>query len=133
MSKKRALITGIAGQDGSFPSELLLNKGYEVHGIAQKEEYEHPEKYFWRLKDILSNLIIHPTGLKDYRDTLGLLNELKPDECYHLAAQSFVSYSIEDEFKTLDSNINGTLQILSALREKSPGTRLYFAGSSEMY
>src|SRR5687767_11968151 len=130
---KRALITGITGQDGSYLAELLLERGYEVHGMVRRVALETPEHRLWRLKHILDRISLHSGSLESYASVFALVEKLKPDECYHLAAQSFVSYSFEDAFSTLDTNINGTLYMLSAIKERSPSTRFYFAATSEMF
>jgi GDPmannose 4,6-dehydratase len=131
--KKRALITGISGQDGSYLAELLLQKGYEVHGIVKRVALEDPEHRLWRIKSILDQVALYPTSLENHAALVKVVAEVRPHECYHLAAQSFVSYSFEDEFSTINTNINGTLFTLSALKEAAPDCRLYFAGSSEMF
>ena len=130
---KRALITGITGQDGSYLAEFLLEKGYEVHGIVRRVAIEDSEHRLWRIKHILDKIILHPASMESYASIFNVVDKLKPDECYHLAAQSFVSYSFEDEFSTINTNINGTHYVLSAIKEKAPDCRLYFAGSSEMF
>ena len=109
---KKALITGIDGQDGSYLSELLLEKGYEVHGIVRRVALEAPEQHLWRLKHLLNKIIIHAGSLDSYASIFKVVEQVKPDECYHLAAQSFVSYSFEDEFSTISTNINGTHFVL---------------------
>jgi len=131
--KKRALITGITGQDGSYLSELLLNKGYEVHGIVRRVAFEDPIHRLCRIRHIQDKIILHSASLENYASIFNVVEKVKPDECYHLAAQSFVSYSFEDAFSTINTNINGTLFILSAIKEKSPDCKFYFAGSSEMF
>jgi GDPmannose 4,6-dehydratase len=131
--KRRALITGITGQDGSYLAELLLRKGYEVHGIVRRVAIEDPEHRLWRIKHLLSEIELHPASLESYPSIFKTMTSLQPDEVYHLAAQSFVGYSFEDEFSTLNTNINGTHYVLAALREVSPKSRFYFAGSSEMF
>jgi GDPmannose 4,6-dehydratase len=130
---KRALITGITGQDGSYLAELLLERGYEVHGMVRRVALEAPEHRLWRLKNVLDRITLHSGSLESYASIFSVVENLKPDECYHLAAQSFVSYSFEDAFSTLDANINGTLHLLSAIKERSPRTRFYFAATSEMF
>lgn len=130
---KRALITGITGQDGSYLAEFLLNKGYEVHGIVRRVALEDPNHRLWRVRNIQDKLILHAASLESYASIFNVIEKIKPDECYHLAAQSFVSYSFEDAFSTLNTNINGTLFMLSAVKEKAPQCRFYFAGSSEMF
>ncbi len=131
--KKKALITGITGQDGSYLAELLLEKGYEVHGIVRRVALEDTEHRLWRIKHMLDDINLHAAALESFPSLYRVVNSLKPDECYHLAAQSFVSYSFEDEFSTLNTNINGTHYILSAIKDCAPKCKLYFAGSSEMF
>lgn len=130
---KKALITGITGQDGSYLAEFLLQKGYQVHGIIRRVALEDPEHRLWRIKHLLDKLVLHPASLESYASIFNVVGKIKPDECYHLAAQSFVSYSFEDEFSTINTNINGTHFILSAIKEMAPASRFYFAGSSEMF
>jgi GDPmannose 4,6-dehydratase len=116
---KKALITGITGQDGSYLAEFLLEKGYEVHGIVRRVAIEDSEHRLWRIKHILDKIILHPASMESYASIFNVVDKLKPDECYHLAAQSFVSYSFEDEFSTINTNINGTHYVLSAIKEKA--------------
>ena len=131
--KKKALITGITGQDGSYLSDLLLSKGYEVHGIIRRVAFEDSEHRLWRIKHIYDKLILHAASLESYASIFNIVERVKPDECYHLAAQSYVSYSFEDEFSTINTNINGTHFVLSAVKQKAPACKFYFAGSSEMF
>lgn len=130
---KRALITGITGQDGSYLTELLLEKGYEVHGIVRRVAFEDPEHRLWRILHLRDRIHLHAGSLESLPSIYRIFHTVNPDECYHLAAQSFVAYSFEDEFSTLQANINGTHHVLSALRDCSPQCRFYFAGSSEMF
>jgi len=130
---RKALITGITGQDGSYLSEFLLAKGYEVHGIVRRVALEDPTHRTWRINHILERILLHPASLESYASVFHVIEKVCPDECYHLAAQSFVSYSFEDEFSTMNTNINGTHSILSALKERAPKCRFYFAGTSEMF
>lgn len=130
---KRALITGITGQDGSYLSELLLNKGYEVHGTVRRVALEDPEHRLGRIRHLLGKVILHPASLESYASIYNVVLRVMPEECYHLAAQSFVSYSFEDEFSTINTNINGAHFVLSAIKEAVPGCRFYFAASSEMF
>ena len=132
MSKK-ALITGITGQDGSYLSEFLLKKKYKVHGLVRRVALEDGNHRLWRLRHILDKINLHPASLESYASLVKLIQKIKPDEVYHLGAQSYVDYSFKDEFSTLNTNINGTHYILSALKEFSPKTKFYFAGSSEMF
>ncbi len=129
----KALITGITGQDGSYLSEFLMEKGYEVHGIVRRVAFEDPDRRLGRIKGILSDIILHSASLESYASLLKVVDRVRPDECYHLAAQSFVHYSFEDEFSTINTNINGTHHILAALLERQPQCRFYFAASSEMF
>ncbi len=131
--KRKALITGITGQDGSYLAELLLAKDYEVHGIVRRVASENPEHRLWRIGPILPDLRIHGATLESYASLCKVFQDVRPDECYHLAAQSYVSYSFEDEFSTLRTNIQGTHDLLAALKQFAPSCKLYFAGSSEMY
>jgi len=130
---KRALITGITGQDGSYLAELLLEKGYEVHGIVRRAAIEDPEHRMSRIKPILPRLKMHAGSIESFASVFQVIREVNPAECYHLAAQSFVANSFEDEFSTLMTNINGTHHMLSAIRALVPSCRFYFAASSEMF
>ena len=130
---KKALITGITGQDGSYLAELLLNKGYEVHGIVRHVAQEDPTRRVWRIRHLVDRVVLHPGSLESYASIFSVVEKVKPDECYHLAAQSFVAVSFEDAFSTMNTNINGTLHILGALKERAPECKFYFAGSSEMF
>ncbi|MGE5411745.1 MAG: GDP-mannose 4,6-dehydratase [Clostridiales bacterium] len=130
---KKVLITGITGQDGSYLAEYLLEKGYEVHGIVRRVALEDASHRMWRIKNILPHLQLHSASLESYPSIFSIFNKIRPDECYHLASQSFVSYSFEDEFSTLNTNINGTHFVLAALKEAVPQCKFYFAGSSEMF
>jgi GDPmannose 4,6-dehydratase len=130
---KRALITGITGQDGSYLAEFLLEKGYEVHGIVRRVAIEDPEHRLWRLMHVKDRLHLHAASLESLPSIYRTFRAVNPDECYHLAAQSFVAYSFEDEFSTLNANINGTHHMLAALRDCAPKCRFYFAASSEMF
>jgi GDPmannose 4,6-dehydratase len=130
---KKALITGITGQDGSYLAELLLEKGYEVHSIVRRAAIEDPEHRMSRITHILKQIVIHAGSVESYPSIFNVVKKVEPDECYHLAAQSFVAYSFSDEFSTLSTNINGTHHMLSAVKEIVPSCRFYFAASSEMF
>ena len=130
---KLALITGITGQDGSYLAELLLTKGYNVHGIVRRVALEDETHRLWRIKNILNDVNLHAASLESYASIFRILQKIKPDEVYHLAAQSYVAYSFEDEFSTFNTNINGTHYMLSAVKELSNKLKFYFAGSSEMF
>tara|TARA_Y100000590_G_scaffold350922_1_gene402989 strand:+ start:472 stop:1452 length:981 start_codon:yes stop_codon:yes gene_type:complete len=132
--KKVALITGITGQDGSYLAELLLAKGYDVHGIVRRVALEDETHRLWRIRGILKDIRLHAGSLESYASLFNIILKIKPTEVYHLAAQSYVGYSFEDEFSTLNININGTHYLLSAVKEfASEKTKFYFAGSSEMF
>ncbi|MGP0073337.1 MAG: GDP-mannose 4,6-dehydratase [Bryobacteraceae bacterium] len=130
---KKALITGITGQDGSYLTEHLLGLGYEVHGIVRRVALEQPEQRLGRLKAVLDKVKIHPANLDSYASIFHVFTREQFDECYHLAAQSFVAESFADGFSTMSTNINGTHYVLAALRELQPKCKFYFAGSSEMF
>ena len=130
---KSALITGITGQDGSYLAELLISKNYKVHGLVRRVALQNESQRLWRIKHILKKITLHSATLESYASIVKLISKIKPDEIYHLGAQSYIDYSFNDEFSTLNTNINGTHYILSAIKDFSPKTKFYFAGSSEMY
>lgn len=130
---KRVLITGITGQDGSYLAEHLLNLGYEVHGLVRRVALETPERRTERITHLLDRITLHSASLESYPSIFHVVSRYEFDECYHLAAQSFVAESFADGFSTLNTNINGTHYMLAALRELRPNCRFYFAGSSEMF
>ena len=129
----KALITGLTGQDGSYLAELLLEKGYDVHGIVRRVAIEDPEHRLWRIRHILDRINVHAASLDSFPSIFNVVDKVRPDEIYHLAAQSFVSYSFEDEFSTISTNVNGTHYMLAATKERAPHCRFYFAASSEMF
>ena len=130
---KKALITGITGQDGSYLSEFLLKKNYQVYGLVRRVALEDESHRLWRIKHLLKKIKLRSASLESYASIVKIIQNIKPDEIYHLGAQSYVAYSFEDEFSTLNTNINGTHYILSAIKDFSPKTKFYFAGSSEMF
>jgi GDPmannose 4,6-dehydratase len=130
---KKALITGITGQDGSYLAEHLLSLGYEVHGLVRRVAMENPERRFGRIAHLLDRVVLHPSNLDSYASIFHVVSRHDFEECYHLAAQSFVAESFIDGFSTMNTNINGTHYMLAALRELRPRCRFYFAGSSEMF
>ena len=113
--------------------EFLLAKGYEVHGIVRRVALEDPEHRLSRIIEYREQVHLHPASLESYASLHQVVARVQPDECYHLASQSFVSYSFDDEFSTLNTNINGTHYLLSAVKDNVPACRVYFAGSSEMF
>jgi len=131
--KKKALITGITGQDGSYLAEYLLSLGYEVHGLVRRVALEDPQRRFTRISHLLDKITLHPASLESYPSIFHVVSQHDFNECYHLAAQSFVAESFADGFSTMNTNINGTHYMLAALRELRPNCRFYFAGSSEMF
>jgi len=133
---KKALITGITGQDGSYLAELLLSKGYEVHGIIRRASTFNTERLDHLYQDPHVHgvrLFLHYGDLSDSVSLVKLLYQLKPDEIYHLAAQSHVRVSFDIPEYTADITGVGTIRILEAIRETGLATRFYQASSSEMF
>lgn len=130
---KKALITGISGQDGSYLSEFLLKKNYDVHGIIRRVALEDETHRLWRLRNIREKITLHSGSLESFPSLAKIINKVQPDEIYHLAAQSYVANSFEDEFSTINTNINGTHFMLASIKEFSSSSKFYFAGSSEMF
>lgn len=130
---KKALITGITGQDGSHLAELLLSKGYDVYGLVRRVAAENDDIRFRRIRHILKNVQIVPGSVDNFQSVFNAVNTVKPDELYHLAAQSFVADSFVDEFTTTKINIEGTHNVLASTRALVPQCRFYFAGSSEQF
>ena len=131
--RKIALITGITGQDGSYLAELLLKKNYKVHGIVRRVALENKAHRYWRIKDIMNKVTLHAASLESYASIIKIVQRIKPNEIYHLGAQSYIDYAFKDEFSTLNTNINGTHFMLSAIKVFSPKSKFYFASSSEMF
>lgn len=130
---KKALITGIAGQDGSYLADLLVAKGYEVHGIVRRIAIEDSSHKLRNIGHLHDRVKLHVASLDNVLSLIKTVREVMPDECYHLAASSFVSYSFEDEMSILNNNINATHYLLAALKEFVPHCRFYYAGTSEMF
>lgn len=133
---KKALITGITGQDGSYLAELLLSKGYEVHGIIRRASTFNTDRIDHLYKDPHVNnvhLFLHYGDIADSTNLIKLLYRIQPDEVYHLAAQSHVRVSFDIPEYTGDVTGLGTIRILEAIRETGLKTRFYQASSSEMY
>src|SRR3954463_16582082 len=124
-----ALITGITGQDGSYLAELLLEKGYEVHGMVRRASTEK----FERLEHLRDRITFHQADLLDERSLLDALRAAKPDEVYNLAAMSFVAVSWIQPTLTAEFTGVGVTRMLEAVREAAPETRFYQASSSEMF
>jgi GDPmannose 4,6-dehydratase len=126
---KRALITGITGQDGSYLAELLLEKGYKVHGMVRRSSTET----FQRLGGIRDDIVLHTGDLLDQRSLVDVLRECEPEEIYNLAAMSFVAASWSQPVLTAEFTAVGVTRILEAMREVVPSARFYQASSSEMF
>jgi GDPmannose 4,6-dehydratase len=136
MASKKALITGITGQDGSYLAEFLLSKDYEVHGIIRRASTFNTGRIDHLYQDPHINgvkLFLHYGDIADSTNLIKLLYRLQPDEVYHLAAQSHVRVSFDIPEYTGDVTALGTIRILEAIRETGLKTRFYQAGSSEMY
>jgi GDPmannose 4,6-dehydratase len=126
---KRAIITGITGQDGSYLAELLLEKGYEITGIVRRSSAAN----FWRIEHLLNRITLRPADLLDQLSLLRVIQDVKPDEFYNLAAMSFVPASWDQPMLTGEFNSQGVTRVLEAIRHANPGIRFYQASSSEMY
>ncbi len=129
MSARRALITGINGQDGSYLAEFLLEKGYEVHGLVRRASAES----FQRLDAIRDRITLHTGDLLDQRSLVDVMRECEPVEIYNLAAMSFVAASWTQPTLTAEFTGVGVIRVLEAMREVCPGARFYQASSSEMF
>lgn len=129
----KAIITGISGQDGYFLSRLLLSKGYEVHGILRRNSSMTHGTVDMLPENVRKQITIHYGDITDGHFLATFLEREKPDELYHLAAQSFVGYSFQNALSTYDANIGGTLNVCNALKDSSPNTRMYFAATSELF
>ncbi|MEA2301014.1 MAG: GDPmannose 4,6-dehydratase [Solirubrobacteraceae bacterium] len=129
MSPRRALITGITGQDGSYLAELLLEKGYDVHGMVRRSSTET----FERLAQIRDRIVLHTGDLLDQRSLTDVLRATEPAEIYNLAAMSFVAASWSQPVLTAEFTGTGVTRMLEAMREVTPEARLYQASSSEMF
>src|SRR5438309_10419533 len=126
---KRALITGITGQDGSYLAELLLEKGYEVFGMVRRSSAPN----LWRIEHVLDRLTLRPADLLDQLSLLRLVDEVRPLEFYTLAAMSLVPASWDQPMLTGEFNSQGVTRILDVIRRVDPGIRFYQASSSEMF
>jgi GDPmannose 4,6-dehydratase len=126
---KRALITGITGQDGSYLAELLLDRGYEVTGVVRRSSTPN----FWRIEHLLDRLVLRPADLLDQQSLMRIIQDVQPDELYNLAAMSFVPASWDQPLLTGEYNSMGVTRLLEAVRQINAGVRIYQASSSEMY
>jgi GDPmannose 4,6-dehydratase len=126
---KRALITGITGQDGSYLAELLLDEGYEVYGMIRRSSAPN----LWRIRHLVDRIVLKPADLLDQLSLLRLVDEVRPTEVYNLAAMSFVPASWDQPMLTGEFNAQGVTRLLDAIRQVDPGIRIYQASSSEMF
>jgi len=131
MTKKIALITGINGQDGSYLAELLLEKGYEVHGTLKRNSVSENQTY--RLDKIFDKLNLHYVDLTDLSSLIRVISEIKPNEIYNLGAQSHVRISFEQPIYTANVTGIGTLNLLESVKLVDPNIKIYQASSSEMF
>ena len=126
---KRALISGITGQDGSYLAEFLLSKGYDVHGIVRRASTSN----YWRIEHVLSRIHLHPADLIDQLSLIRVIDNVRPHEFYNLAAMSFVPASWDQPMLTGEYNSQSVTRALEAVRHVDPGIRFYQASSSEMF
>jgi GDPmannose 4,6-dehydratase len=126
---KRAIITGITGQDGSYLAELLLSKGYEVIGVVRRASAPN----YWRIQHLLDRVTLRPADLLDQLSLIRLIDEARPHEFYNLAAMSFVPASWDQPMLTGEFNAQGVTRVLEAVRQVDPSIKLYQASSSEMF
>jgi GDPmannose 4,6-dehydratase len=126
---KRALITGITGQDGSYLAELLLDKGYEVYGVVRRASTTN----YWRIEHLMDRIHLRPADLLDQLSIIRLLDEVRPHELYNLAAMSFVPASWDQPMLTGEFNAQGVTRVLEAVRHVDRTIRVYQASSSEMF
>jgi GDPmannose 4,6-dehydratase len=127
--KKRAIITGITGQDGSYLAELLLEQGYTVTGVVRRASAPN----FWRIQHIVDRIDLRPADLLDQLSLIKLVDEVRPHELYNLAAMSFVPASWDQPMLTGEFNAQGVTRVLEAIRQVDTNIRLYQASSSEMF
>ena len=126
---KRAIISGITGQDGSYLAEFLLDQGYEVVGIVRRSSASN----LWRIQHLVNRLQLRPADLLDQLSLIRVIDEVRPDEFYNLAAMSFVPASWEQPMLTGEFNAQGVTRVLDAIRQVDSSIRFYQASSSEMY
>ncbi len=131
--KRRAVITGLAGQDGSYLAELLLEKGYEVHGIVRRSAIESPGRRMGRISHLLDRVEVHSVPLDSYVDLAEWFGKVKPDECYHLATPSFANLSLNSELATLQESTTQSHCLLAAIKETAPRCRFFFAASGRIF
>ena len=125
---KKALITGISGQDGSYLAELLLSKNYQIFGALNKDS-----KNLQNIEHLINKIELVEYALNDSKITEDLIKKIQPDECYHLAGSSFVDYGKDNQDKILNNNVNSTYFLLESIKNYAPNCRFFLAGSSEMF
>ena len=131
---KIALITGITGQDGSYLSELLLTKKYKIHGFVRHNYKKDNPRFNWRIKKFQKKILLHKINIHNENKIQKLILRIKPDEIYHLAAQSYVDYFKRiKKINTFDINFKFTKTLLKIIKNNNIQTKFFFAGSSEMY
>lgn len=128
--KKVALITGITGQDGSYLAKFLLTKDYEVHGTCRIADTKNQNFSYLGIEE---KIIVHPIDLANYDEVNTLLKTIKPDEIYHLAAQSSIPESIKNPLQTIQFNISSTLNLVDVIRNNNLPTKIFHASSSEIF
>ena len=129
---KKALITGIAGQDGSYLAEFLLSKGYEVHGLDSKD-FNADKAAFWRLQQIDKKITLHSGDINNYDYVRDIIGKIMPDEVYHLATKHDLPNSIDNYRSIMATNLDSTYFFLSSIKEFNPATRFFFASSSRVF
>lgn len=132
-SRRVALITGITGQDGSYLAELLLDKGYEVHGLVRPTSVERNQRIDHLDAHLRGDLTLHPGDVTDGSSSIRLMLAIQPDEVYHLAAQSHVAVSFQAPEHTAEVDALGTLRLLEAVRHAAPKARFFQASTSELF
>jgi len=133
MPNRKALITGITGQDGSYLAELLLKKNYEVHGLIRPEHLQDIAETPANISHLIDQITLHPGLLENHLSLNHTIRKVKPDECYHLAGPSFVEANFVEEPSILTAHVNGTHALLASIKEIVPNCRFFHAGSSEMF
>ena len=130
---KLAFLTGITGQDGSYLAEFLINKGYKVHGIVRRVALDNQTHRLWRIKHLLEKTTLHGASLESYASICKIINQIKPDEVYHLAAQSYVGASFDQPIISGEITGIAVTKILESIRIINTKIKFYKASSSELY
>ena len=130
LKTKKALITGITGQDGSYLAELLLEKGYEVHGLVRNED---GSESLWRIKSILDKIVLSKGNVGEYEVIGKVIAEIQPDEVYHLATKHDLKNSLKNYRDIQATNVDSTYYLLNAIKEFQPDCKFFFASSSKVF